>query len=202
MKYRQFSGWLRIMLAAEIVGYGIGIAVEHIVTAVYAQDESKVVKLAYSHNPQIKFSELKSGEIERKFGESFAEDEEWLKRLAFKAENISGKSIIYRKINVNFPETRPSGSMASYPVSFGQRPGFFIPNIEPLEFKQGDVLNIDLSGEYEKISKFINYRHQIGLMKKIDLEIGFIIFEDGTAWTAGTFYRPDPDNPRRYLPID
>jgi hypothetical protein len=41
----------------------------------------------------------------------------------------------------------------------------------------------------------------IELIQKVELEIGFIIFEDKTDWTAGSFLRQDPNNPDRYNPI-
>lgn len=202
MNYRYLLIWLGVTLSAVVLGCLIGVAVNNLITDVHAQNEGKVVELSYSSKPQLKFSDAKTGQNERKFGESFSEDEDWIKKLSFKLENVSGKSIVYLEIHVNFPETRTTGNMMSYRMSFGRRPRMpFFQKNEAMNLKSGEILDVALSGEFERISKFVNFRQPIGTIKKIQLGIEFLVFEDGIAWGAGEFYRQDPDNPRRYHPI-
>ena len=66
----------------------------------------------------------------------------------------------------------------------------------------GETLEVSLEKEKDRIYKFVNARQPIVSIQKVELEIGFIIFEDKTAWTAGTFLRQDPNNPDRYNPIE
>ncbi len=169
---------------------------------VYAQSEKKIIKLAYSGKPQLKFTEARVGQLERKFDESFNAEAEWVKSLSFKLENISGKPIVYLQVNVNFPETRASGNLMSYGVSFGQRPDSkFKQNNKSMLLMPSETLEVSLDKEKDRIYKFVNERQPIELIQKVELEIGFIIFEDKTDWTAGSFLRQDPNNPDRYNPI-
>ena len=36
---------------------------------------------------------------------------------------------------------------------------------------------------------------------KLELEIGFVIFADKTAWVAGEYKVQDPNDPDRYIPV-
>jgi len=62
----------------------------------------------------------------------------------------------------------------------------------------GEKLELSVGDNYDRLAQFIGTRHSMHQMQKMQVEICFIIFEDGTAWTAGDFLRPDPNNPRRY----
>lgn len=202
MKFQQLSNWLFLLIAATVLGYGIGLFAENSVKNVQAQSEKKTIKLADTIKPQLKLSELKVGQKDRKFDESFDAETEWVKSLSFKLENISGKPIVYLKVNVNFPETRLTGNLMSYGVTFGQFPDSKLKHNEPMLLKPGETLEVSLDKEKDKIYKFVNTRQPIELIQNIQLEIGFIVFEDKTAWTAGSFLRQDPSNPNIYKPIE
>jgi hypothetical protein len=168
---------------------------------VTAQDEKKIITFARTINPQLKITEIKVGNKTRTFNEGFDAESEWVKNLIFKLENISSKPIVYLKVNVNFPETRANGNLMSYGVTFGQRPGSKLKQINlPLLLKPGETFEVFLEKEKEGIYKFINERQPVELIKKIELEISFIIFDDKTAWSAGSFMRQDPENPDKYNP--
>jgi hypothetical protein len=207
MKYKNLLGSFCLFAGAVVLGYSIGLGINGWTLDVQAgqetkQDNEKVVKLAYSHKPIIKISEPKVSEKAVKFGESFDEDENWLKNLSFKLENKSGKPIIYMELSVNFPETRATGNMMSYGVTVGQRPGLEIHrNKTQLLWKPNDNLGVSLKNEYGKLTKFINGRQSINSIKKVELEIGLIVFEDKTAW-AGEFMKEDPNKPGSYIGID
>jgi hypothetical protein len=38
-------------------------------------------------------------------------------------------------------------------------------------------------------------------MNKIQLEVSYIAFDDGSAWSVGTFMVPDPNDPGRYIDV-
>lgn len=207
MKYKTLLSSICLFAGAVILGYSIGLGINEWTLDVQAgqetnQDNGKVVKLAYSHKPIIKISEPKVSEKAIKFGESIDEDENWLKNLSFKLENNSGKPIIYMELNVNFPETRATGYMMSYGITMGQRPGLKIhQNKTPLLWKPNDNLGVSLNNEYRKLTKFINGRQSITSIKKVELEIGLVVFDDKTAW-AGEFMKEDPNKPGSYIGIN
>lgn len=202
MKLQQLRSWLAFMIGAAVLGVLIGSGVKIFILDVQAQSERKTVKLARTIRPQLKFSDFKIGQQTRKFEESFDAEPDWVKNLSFKLENISNKRIVFLRVNVNFPETRLTGNLMSYPISFGQRPNSKIKaNNPPMLLKPGETLEISLEKEKDKIYKFVSERQPIETIHKVELEIGFIIFEDKTAWLAGTFMQQDLDNPDRYIPI-
>lgn len=203
MKFKKLSSWLGLVTIAVILGYLIGLGVENSVKSVQAQSEKKIIELADTIKPQLKFTEVKVGQQDRKFDESFNAEAEWVKNLSFKLESISDKPIVFLQVNVNFPETRSTGNLMSYGVSFGQRPGLNLKqHNKPMLLMPGKTVEVSLDKEKDRIYKFVNERQPIESIQKVELEIGFIIFEDKTAWTAGTFLRQDPNNPNRYNPIE
>ena len=185
-----------------VLGCLILLNAETSIIEVNAQTAGKTISLAYSRKPQLNFKDVKVGQNSIKFNESFNEDEDWLKRLSFNLENISGKPIVFLTVDVNFPETRSTGPMMAYPISFGQRPGSIHRQQKPLLLKPKEVLEVHLSERYESLIKFINERQPIGTLGKIELVINFIVFENGIAWNTGDFMKQDPDNPNRYTPIE
>ncbi len=202
MKSKKLFGWLEFVTLSVVLCSLIGLNIKNSIIKVQAQSEKKTIKLARTINPQLKITEVKVGQQERKFNESFDAESDWVKHLSLNLENISGKPIVYLTVNVNFPETRLTGNMMSYPMTFGQRPGSKIKNREPMVLKPDETLQVSLEKEKEKIYKFINGRQPIELIQTVELEIGFIVFEDKTAWAAGTFLRQDTNNPDRYIPAE
>lgn len=202
MEFQKTFNWLGLVMIAVFLGWLISFSVRSSGINVYAQSEKKTIKLADTIKPQLKFTEIKVGQQNQKFDESFNADPDWVKNLSFKLESISNKPIVFLQVNVNFPETRSSGNLMSYGLTFGQRPGIKLnQQNNVMLLKAGETLEVNLDKEKDKIYKFVNERQPIESIQKVELEIGFIIFEDKTAWTAGGFLRQDPDNPRKYNPI-
>jgi len=171
------------------------------VDALAPQNQRKSIEEAFTFTPQVRVTRLKIGSMERRFKEEFDESDDWPKRLSFEIESIAAKPIVYLEVNLNFPETKSSGSMMSYPIKLGIRPDVKTSVTgEPLLLMPGDKLNINVSEHYQKLERFISGRHPMNQIRRAQIEIGFIIFQDGTAW-AGDFMRPDPAKPGRYIPV-
>lgn len=188
--------------AVIIAGFFVGTKVTNI--DVFAQSDDKSIGLlpldSFS-KPQIKIKEVRVGGNAKKFDENFRENSDWLSRTSFQIENVSGKSIVYLRINVWFPETTTSGPVMIYPLTFGQRPGSKFQNTDSFLLTSGDTVDIPLSPKYSDISRFVGHRHLIGTIHKIQFQVSFIVFDDGTAWSVGTFMLQDPNDPNRYIPI-
>lgn len=202
MKSAKLFSRLELLTNTVILGCLLGLGITSSVTTIQAQDKRKLIKLADTIKPQLKFTDVKIGQQERKLVESFEAESDWVKDIFFKLENISGKQVVYLQVNINFPETRLLGPMMSYTMMFGEHPRRKLKNSKPMLLMPSEILEISLDKEKDKIYKFVNERQPIESIQKVELEIGFIIFEDKTAWTAGTFMRPDPNNPDRYNPME
>lgn len=203
MKIQQLRIWLALTTGVALLGCLIDLGSETSLFDAHAQSDKKTVKLAKTIRPQLKLTNLKVAQQDIKFGESFDAEADWVKNLSFKLENISDKKILYIRVNVNFPETRLTGYMMSYQVSFGQRPDSKLKQINPpMLLKPGEILEVSLDKEKDRIYNFVGERQPIELIREVELEMGFILFEDRTAWSVGSFMRQDPDNPDRYIPIE
>ena len=175
-------------------------AVTSLASLTSGQKPRKSVEQAFSFQPQVRFSKLKSGEIERRLNEEFEESDDWPKRLSFEIQSVAVKPIVYIELNLNFPETRTSGNLMSFPIRLGVRPDLNFPrDNEAFRLMPDEKVSISIARQYDKLAEFVERRTPMSTINKIQLEVGFIIFEDGTAW-AGEFLRPDPSKPGRYVP--
>jgi|GEM_PF-7088292 len=176
MKFQRLFNTFCLLFGAVCLGYLIGICVRGLTvnaqdgTSKNNNDNEKLIEKAYSRNPQITIKELKIGQEAHNFDERFVADDSWLKDFSFQVENTSGKPIVYLSISLNFPETKVSGNMMSYPVIFGNRPASKVPVFrKPLLLKPGDLLNVSLKDEYDVLAKFIETRHPISELNKVEM---------------------------------
>lgn len=198
MKLRQVLSWVGCLSCSVVVGFGLGLAIKAPIFATSAPDNKKVISLAPTIDPQVKFTNILVGSENRTFGERFEGGEDWLYDISFKVESVSKKPIVFLQVNVNFPETRATGNLMSYTMYVGEMPGRKYKGSKPLLLNPGESVNVDLESEKSKLDRFIGERQPIDLISEVELEIGFIAFEDGTAWSSGNFFRRDSDNPGRF----
>jgi hypothetical protein len=174
-----------------------------LVGAATQQEGQKSVEEAYSGNPQVKVRKIKIGDKIRNFDEKFDEKDDWPRRLALEVENISTKPITYLEVNLTFPETRSSGNVMAYPITFGAIPN--LPKGKSAEntFKlmPGEKLNVSLGEEYERLEKFLGTRQPMNQIHRVQVVMGLIGFEDGTGWSAGDFLIRNPDIPGRWINV-
>lgn len=175
-------------------------AVTSLASLTSGQKPLKSVEQAFAFQPQVRFSKIKSGEIERRLKEEFEESDDWPKRLSFEIQSVAAKPIVYIELNLNFPETRTTGNLMSFPIRLGVRRDLNFPrDNETLRLMPDEKVSISVARQYDQLAEFVERRTPMSTINKIQVEVGFIIFEDGTAW-AGEFLRPDPSKPGRYVP--
>ncbi|HYG10614.1 MAG TPA: hypothetical protein VD835_11740 [Pyrinomonadaceae bacterium] len=153
-------------------------------------------------NEPVRIIGLHMGGKEVKFAEKFTGDDNWLKGAKFRLKNITGKKIVFIELDVNFPETRATGAEMSYRINLGQIPNLNHP-ATPLSVSSGEELEADINEKrYAALTKLIQERHSLSDITKAHIQVGFVVFDDATAWSAGVFYRQDPYNPKRWVPIN
>jgi len=150
-------------------------------------------------NEPLQIVDIKASKGKVRIGERFADSADWLKAAELTVKNVSGKDIVYIEIDLNFPETKASGNEMSFPLRAGSRP--LTAEATPVILKSEDqfVLRLD-DQKYNRLVRFIGERHQISDIGETVINVGFVIFSDGTAWGNGTSYHRDPLNPNRYIP--
>lgn len=138
--------------------------------------------------------------------EKFAEDNEWIKKTVLKIKNRYSKPISYIQVNVDFPETATSGIMLQQQFFLGRHPVNGEPrNQQPLGLMPNDSLDFSLAIDFDSIKEMIERRHSpIGFISKIKIRLRDVAFEDGTVYTAGAFFKRNPDinSPRKWIQIE
>jgi hypothetical protein len=162
----------------------------------------KVIEKAFTRNAVVEISEVKVSQKVVEAGKAFDEDDEWLGKVFLKVKNISSKPIVFLEVAFDLPETVATGSEMSYRVAFGQMPGSKFPQKrDPLFILPGDTLEIPLDQHYTKLKSFVEHRHSITQISKLELRIHFVVFADRTGWAAGYFLKQDPNDPDHYMNI-
>lgn len=158
--------------------------------------------LIYAADP-VKITEVKSAGKAVKLNEKFAGGDDWLKGTALRLKNISSKEIVHVQLDFDFPETGNAGPVMAYQLMLGRRPGTTNSLAEPLSLAPGTELEVSIDERvYAAMANLVERRKPLQSINRVKVRIAFVAFADGTAYGAGgTFYRQDPDNPRRYLPV-
>src|SRR4051812_28020349 len=113
MKAKFVSARCRYILAIALFAFAAPAwSTEH---STPIQNRQKVIEKAATLNSPIEITEIKIRQKSIEAGTNFDGDEDWLAALSLNVKNSSDKAIVYLTINFNFPETRSTGDMMSYP---------------------------------------------------------------------------------------
>jgi hypothetical protein len=108
-------------------------------------------------------------------------------------------------MNVGFPESTATGNMMMYTLPYGRSPGLR-PEVKIPErsvIAPEASIQISFGGEeFVRLTRFLDSRHPLSQLSQAEIGFGMVHFDDGTAWSAGTFMKPDPMDPNRWLPIE
>ncbi len=152
----------------------------------------------------IEIIEVRSNGKVIKLDENF-EDENWLKDFTIKFKNISGKTITSIDLNLLFPETATHGEPWGVPTSYSLNYG-----LSPTKHKAGAVgmkiLKPDEIDEtalaptsFATLQRFVAIRSDLSNLTTANLTVVAVEFDDGTHWSAGDIFRPDPNRPGKFV---
>jgi hypothetical protein len=197
-----FSTFSLTLVCALVLGAGLSTLGGHLIQgASRAQD--KVVEALYPPDTPVEVVNIKVMEKLLKLGDKFDGDEEWLHHLSLKLKNVSGKYIVFVGMYLDFPETKATGNVMAFPLSYGRNPRASVSLSEPKRLAPGEITDVAFSEQdYTKLKSFVEQRHSMGSIHKAKLRITDIYFEDGTIWNNGSLMRPDPNNPHRLIPVN
>ncbi|HEY6187970.1 MAG TPA: hypothetical protein VIW80_09845 [Pyrinomonadaceae bacterium] len=175
------------------------------------QEEERLIEIqSDSASPlePVEITAIKTKKGVIKAGEKFKDDDDWVRGLTVKLENVSAKNIVY--INVSFSFLRPADhESAGQPpfvdhLTYGSNAMLYsssqstrLPTLAP-----GASVEISLTDKnHEAIKralKKINYPESI---KRLQIYLAEVIFDDDTAWLYGSWFRLDPHN-QKLIPIE
>lgn len=179
-----------------------------------SQDNKKVVEKHFApKNEPIEITGPKIKAKDIKLGEKFEDESDWLKHLTFKIKNRSDKPITFFHIDLDFPETKATGSIVMHQLLIGQRPDFKSTlNKPPLYLKPNEEIEVSLEPEHDAIKRLteLSIKRLIELgqqpienINRLVIRLGDVTFEDGTVFHNGNIFRrnPDPSNPNKWIKI-
>ncbi|MGB9181766.1 MAG: hypothetical protein WCB68_21225 [Pyrinomonadaceae bacterium] len=168
-----------------------------------AAAQDKVVEIDNFPNSPVEIVDLHVKDMNVKLGEKFKLDNDWLRTIRFKLKNISDKPITHISLNLDFPETTSADPRMAYSLEFGQRPGARQNKSGPIFLIKGDMASVALSeAQYADLKRFVETKRPLTTINRVLLSIPLVFFADGTVWSGGTLYRPDPTAPNKMRAVD
>jgi hypothetical protein len=168
-----------------------------------SQSQSKTISrgivIRKIEDDPVRITNMKVGPNLRRFEEQFSDSDDWLKKLSIEIENHWKKPIVYLMVSLDFPETRSSGDEMRFYVYSGNEPGRLPLKRENINIAAGDKLVLNLADNYEWLTQFLQIRHAMNQINKVEIKVTRAVFDDKTAWGEGEFFMQDPNNPKRYI---
>jgi len=134
----------------------------------------------------------------------FEADADWLNHLTIKIKNTSGKTITWMLVNLLFPEVTKDGAIALHQIFLGVDPD--APFARPeIRVAPNETFEIPLSTKYKDLGRLVNVIGSgmaIENVSKVEVEFHAALLDDGTRFQTGLWYRRDPKDPHKWIPID
>ncbi len=169
------------------------------------QDERRVEKDTFKNEP-IEIVGLKNKKGKFKLRQKIKDDDDWLDGFTVTVVNRTSKTISSVVIDVIF--NRPENHKTSgdppyvYRLHFSANP--FFPEYQLRDkskvIRPGEEADLVISDEdYRQNSEFLRQAGYVLGVKRLDLVINAVGYEDGTIWSGGTMFKRDPNDPNRIL---
>lgn len=150
-------------------------------------------------NEPFEVTNIQSDEKSIQFGKTFRQDGDWLNNLSISYINKTKKSIVSFSLNLFFPESTETGNILMYSIMCGTPMSRALKGDRSEVFSSGDTITLSVGPqEYKKLKDFIERRQSLESLSKVELRVGFVLFDDGTAWD-GQYRIRDPKHPGRWI---
>src|SRR6266404_464193 len=163
------------------------------------QRDRTVVRKPWSVEP-VKVVAAKNKKKERiEIGKAFDDDDDWLDGLTVTVVNNHNKTVTAMVIEIVFRRDPGDSRLPlAWPLNFGPHPfGPEYPQRDPNKvIKVGETADLHLTAEnYRYLKRLLQQRGFPVSIRRIELVIREVGFEDGSALSSGTLFVPDPNNP-------
>lgn len=165
-------------------------------------DGRRQFTVQYGFGSPLKFLGVTRGEQKIAFDERFPAEGDWITGSAIRMRNESGKTIKSVVLSVSFPETLDSGSMMGSSLRYGPHPITQVENAKQPRIAPGQSFEIVLDEERPGgTMRFLATRQDIKSISRVVFDLSYIDFDDGTRWSGGQLSKPDPQDPKRWIPV-
>ena len=169
------------------------------------QEERRVDKDTFRNEP-IEIVGLKNKKGKFKLGQKITDDDNWLDGFTLTVVNRSSKNIDSLVIDIWFP--RPANHKTSsdppyfYTLHFNPHPLFpeYALRDRTKVIRPGETADLVISDEdYQQNLRYLAQAAYPPSIKRVELVIHTVGFEDGTVWMGGPVRKRDPKNPYKLL---
>lgn len=187
-----------VYVSLALVGLRMAIGVESSQAPASPQRERTVVRRPWSVEP-VKVVAAKNKKKEKiEIGKTFDDDDDWLDGFTITVSNGSDKTVTALTIEMIFRrETGDNRPPFAQTLHFGPSPiGREYVNRDPRKvIRVGETADLRLSPEnYRSMSTTLERLGYSGI-KRVEVVIREVGFEDGSVLISGTYYQQDPANP-------
>lgn len=199
----------RLMVIITLLASGTLLSVFLPVVNHAYQKQDRIIEKSSFPNEPVKITLVKTKKGVTKLGEKFSEDDDdWFKGLIVRVENISNKPINY--ISVMLVILRPKEQEAAGLHPFGEPLGYGISPFHSQDSPSKPVQAIAPGGSVELVLTDESFEENKNLLKRlgfsdsikrIELSLQEVGFEDGTVWSGGELWKRDSDNPDKLIPL-
>jgi hypothetical protein len=170
------------------------------------QNQERLIKQKSWKNEPVKISKLKIKGKGFAMGQKFLEEDDWLKNLTISVKNVSGKNITFLSLTLDFPKPEDSTEVpAAFSIEYGRNPLFPANVVWPDSLKpiaDGETKDLTLSDtEYSTLRDLLSETNYPASIKRMDIILGDIVFDDGTKWSGGAWFRRDSNDPTRWKDV-
>ncbi|HEX8653207.1 MAG TPA: hypothetical protein VF708_20505 [Pyrinomonadaceae bacterium] len=173
------------------------------------QGQERLLKKESWPKEPVKIVGVKAAKKSLKLNEKFLADDDWFKGFTVRLINTSGKNITYISLRLLF--ARPEdGETAKdppyvYSLTYGRDPSLPKPSTtsnSPQTVLAGKSIDIALPDEwYDSLKQGLKELKYPASIKRMEIALEEVAFEDGTMWSAGQFWQRDPNNSDKWVPI-
>jgi hypothetical protein len=205
MRNNHYVNVAIVAICLVISGWALA---KSVVLGVLQKPEKVILQdVPFNGKDPLEITEIKVKGRERKAGEGFVEDGEWLNDTTFKLTNKYSKPIAYLQINVNFPEIlskKVLGATFQYQIFLGRHPEHKSDERPELLIMPGDTIEVSLASEYAEIKRMIELtKTPVNSINRIVIKLSEAAFNDDTLYSGGRMYErnPDPTGRQKWLQI-
>lgn len=199
-KFRSLKRFLPLVIILMFTGASM------LAFGVTTQKQERTIKKYSWRNEPIKIDKLKVKGKHVGLGQNFLEDDDWLNGLTVSVKNVSGKTIVYIEMVLEF--SRPEGPAQGIPtinrLMYGQYPllpGETDPPNSESPVTPGETVDIVLS-DYDSLQEVLRQTNYPPSIKQVEVSVDSVIFNDGTKWYKDKIFTRDPNNPNKWRRVD
>jgi hypothetical protein len=146
-------------------------------------------------NEPVEITVIRTKQNNRRFGEKFKDDDEWIQGLTVTAKNVSLKNVLY--INVHLSFERPENSENASSPTFVH--SLIFGSMNPPTGTHSDVLaageSVDISLPQRSYTAIKGALRKVGYppsITHVKVYLTQVLFDDDTRWTNGYWYQRGP----------